>query len=169
MTRQTLTAFGQGRGVVSAITADVISTPSGLHVSFRVDGDLHRVNVPDPASPQRTDGLWRTTCLEVFVHAGEGYYEFNLSPSGQWAAYRFGSYRQGMAEADIGAPTLSTERDDRGFRLTARMELPHDADGRLALSAVIEQTDGAKTYWALAHPSDKPDFHHPDSFVLDLP
>ena len=32
----------------------------------------------------------------------------------------------------------------------------------LALSAVIEAIDGAKTYWALAHPSDKPDFHHPD-------
>ena len=169
MTRQSLMAFGLDGGVVSAIAADVLSTPSELHVSFRVDGDLHRVIVPDPASPQRTDGLWRTTCLEVFVQAGGGYYEFNLSPSGQWAGYRFDSYRQGMAAADIGAPTLSTERDARGFRLTARMELPRDADGRLALSAVIEQTDGAKTYWALAHPSDKPDFHHPDSFVLDLP
>ena len=38
-----------------------------------------------------------------------------------------------------------------------------------SLSAVIETTDGAMSYWALAHPSAKPDFHHPDSFVLDLP
>ena len=52
--------------------------------------------------------------------------------------------------------------------LEGRIELP--IEGRkLALSAVIETVDGAKTYWALAHPSDKPDFHHPDSFVLDLP
>lgn len=38
-----------------------------------------------------------------------------------------------------------------------------------SLSAVIEEADGTISYWALAHPSDKPDFHHPDSFVLDLP
>ena len=169
MTRRTLTAYGQVRGAVSAVTADVISTGAVLNITFRVDGDRHRLIVPDPAAPQRTDGLWKTTCLEVFVQAGSGYYEFNLSPSGQWAAYRFDGYRQGMAEADVEAPALSTARDGRGFELTARLELPCDAAGRLALSAVIEETGGAKTYWALAHPSDKPDFHHPDSFVLDLP
>jgi hypothetical protein len=52
--------------------------------------------------------------------------------------------------------------------LEARIELPHGAK-RLGLSAVIEAVDGAMSYWALAHPSAKPDFHHPDSFVLDLP
>ncbi len=40
---------------------------------------------------------------------------------------------------------------------------------KLGLSVVIEDVDGNLTYWALAHPSDKPDFHHPDSFVLTLP
>lgn len=38
-----------------------------------------------------------------------------------------------------------------------------------SVTAVIEEAHGAKSYWALAHPSDKPDFHHPDSFVLELP
>lgn len=52
--------------------------------------------------------------------------------------------------------------------LEARIDLPYGAD-RLGLSAVIEGVDGAISYWALVHPSDKPDFHHPDSFVLDLP
>jgi len=36
------------------------------------------------------------------------------------------------------------------------------------LSAVIEATDGSLSYWALEHPADKPDFHHPDSFALEL-
>ena len=48
------------------------------------------------------------------------------------------------------------------------LELPPGAE-MLALSAVIEAEDGQKSYWALAHPSDKPDFHHPQSFVLELP
>ncbi len=40
---------------------------------------------------------------------------------------------------------------------------------RLALSAVIEETDGRLSYWALAHPAAKPDFHHAEAFVLSLP
>src|SRR3546814_9971873 len=39
---------------------------------------------------------------------------------------------------------------------------------RVALSAVIEETDGTKSYWALRHPPGKPDFHHPDCFALAL-
>ncbi len=39
---------------------------------------------------------------------------------------------------------------------------------QLNLTAVIEETDGTKSYWALAHPSGKPDFHHRDCFALQL-
>jgi hypothetical protein len=34
---------------------------------------------------------------------------------------------------------------------------------------VIEETNGRKSYWALAHPPGKPDFHHSDCFALGLP
>jgi hypothetical protein len=37
---------------------------------------------------------------------------------------------------------------------------------RLGLSAIIEEASGRRSYWALAHPPGKPDFHHPDSFAL---
>jgi hypothetical protein len=39
---------------------------------------------------------------------------------------------------------------------------------RLGLSAVVEASDGTLSYWALNHPVAKPDFHHPDSFALEL-
>ena len=39
---------------------------------------------------------------------------------------------------------------------------------RLAISAVIESAEGKASYWALKHSSEKPDFHHPDSFALPL-
>jgi hypothetical protein len=39
---------------------------------------------------------------------------------------------------------------------------------RLGLSAVIEENDGTISYWALKHLPGKPDFHHPDSFALEL-
>ena len=43
------------------------------------------------------------------------------------------------------------------------------AGARIALSAVIEEVDGTKSYWALRHPPGAPDFHHPDCFALELP
>ena len=40
----------------------------------------------------------------------------------------------------------------------------------MGLCAVIEEKDGTKSYWALAHPpGDKPDFHDPACFALELP
>jgi len=50
--------------------------------------------------------------------------------------------------------------------------LPDYADGgawSIGISTIIEESDGRKSYWALAHPQGKADFHHPDSFVLELP
>ena len=42
------------------------------------------------------------------------------------------------------------------------------ADWRLGLSAVIEEKDGGTSWWALAHPPGKPDFHHDDCFAARL-
>jgi len=39
---------------------------------------------------------------------------------------------------------------------------------RLGVTAVIEDRRGGLSYWALHHSAEKPDFHHPDSFVLEV-
>ena len=39
----------------------------------------------------------------------------------------------------------------------------------LGLSVVLEERDGTKSYWALEHASDKPDFHASDCFAAKLP
>jgi hypothetical protein len=38
----------------------------------------------------------------------------------------------------------------------------------LGLSAVLEEANGRKSYWALAHPPGKADFHHADCFTLEF-
>jgi hypothetical protein len=38
----------------------------------------------------------------------------------------------------------------------------------LALSALIEVARGVLSYWALKHPLDKPDFHHPEASAIEL-
>jgi len=140
-----------------------------LSLEYGVGGPVEAVRWPEVAARMHTDGLWRTTCFEAFVAAGDGYVEVNLSPSGAWAAYRFDGYREGMRALSIPAPFIVTRQPPGRFALTVDVELPVEAMGAVGLSAVIEGLDGAIGYWALAHPSDKPDFHHPDSFVLELP
>ncbi len=139
-----------------------------LWLRYVVEGDVDAVRWPTQAKSGRADKLWATTCFEAFVEASDGYFEYNLSPSGQWASYRFDSYRQAMAEAVETIDVAGLDGAADIVALEGTIALPTDAI-RLGLSAVMETDDGTMTYWALAHPSDKPDFHHPDSFVLDLP
>lgn len=139
-----------------------------LWLRFTVTGDPDRLELPALLEPGRADDLWRHTCFEAFVGTDEGYVEYNLSPSGQWATYRFDAPRSGMRDADEVATVEGMDGAVDQVALEARIELPHGAR-RLGVSAVIETKVGDISYWALAHPSDKPDFHHPDSFVLELP
>ena len=73
-----------------------------------------------------------------------------------------------MRALEIAPPFIVTRMAQGRFVLTVDVELPKDATGAVGLTAVVEGLDGAIAYWALAHPSDKPDFHHPDSFALEL-
>lgn len=157
---------------IDRIEIDIERVGQGtLIFTYRAFGDLARLRIPDPQTFERADGLWRHTCFEVFVKGeGDAYYEVNLSPSSQWAAYRFDGYRSGMVEAPIEPWSLERLEPPGELELMAEIELGGLASDpwTFALSAVIEDVDGVISYWALAHPSAKPDFHHPDSFVLEL-
>jgi len=152
--------------------------PGGLVLRYIVAGKRGDLCMPTVTAPTRTDGLWRHTCFEAFVGASPdaGYYELNFAPSTQWAAYRFSDYRGGMRVAnEISAPGFEVETNGEGYRLRVSAELdrllglPGDSAWRLGLSAVIQETGGRKSYWALVHPPGKADFHHPDCFALELP
>ena len=149
--------------------------PTILSLRYRLTGAIARLAIPGPAAPERTDELWRHTCFEAFLRPepGEAYAELNLAPSSQWAAYSFTGYREGMAPAPIAAPRIDSTQTDTTLDLAAELNLaglslPPGAC-RLALSAVIEETSGAKSYWALAHAPGRPDFHHRSSFACELP
>lgn len=149
--------------------------PGGLVLCYVVTGTMGGLRMPPVTAPTRTDGLWRHTCFEAFVRASPSaaYYELNFAPSTQWAVYEFSDYRSGMRVAsEINAPGFAVDSSGEAYRLQVSSELdrlPSDAVWRLGLSAVIEETSGRKSYWALAHPPGKPDFHHSDCFALELP
>jgi predicted GIY-YIG superfamily endonuclease len=142
--------------------------PDALRIRYRLTGRIHVLRVPSRSERTRRDNLWQHTCFEAFLATNGGYLEFNFSPSTEWAAYRFSGYREGMSELDATAPKITVSTTDYALELTAEVALP-EPPIRLGLSAVIEEIDGTKSYWALRHPrGDKPDFHHPDCFALEL-
>ena len=139
---------------------------------FGVSAPAERFVIPAPAEPERTDGLWKTTCFEAFLRPlGErSYREWNFAPSGQWASYQFSDYREDMVEAEVSQPPyIRIEDNFTWWALGASIAVPADSNWELGLSAVLEEKDGTKSYWALAHPAEKPDFHAPDCFVAKLP
>ena len=134
-------------------------------MEFRVEGALDALRLPPAASTQRASGLWQHTCFEFFWQpvGGDGYFEFNLAPSGQWAAYAFDSYREGMRDAEIAAIAMAsahTVSNGQGaLELKASIAAGLGTPAKLGLSAVMELGDGTLQYWALAFPPGKPDFH----------
>jgi hypothetical protein len=155
------------------VEADVARPrPGSLVLSYVVSGRISGLRFPPVVAAARADELWQHTCFEAFVRgsAGPDYYEFNFSPSTQWAAYRFDSYRSGMRVApEIGAPRIEVRSTAESYTLQAALEFGGlSSPLHLGLSAVLEETNGHKSYWALAHPSGKADFHHADCFALEL-
>jgi hypothetical protein len=154
---------------VEMISVEADRTVTGVRLVFRARGETARIRLPRPAAPARRDGLWRTTCFEAFLaRPAGGYAEYNFAPSGEWAAYSFTGYRAGMAPLDIPAPQIACRTTPDRLEVAVDLALPF-APARLGLAAVIEAQDGHISYWALAHPAAKPDFHHPDSFAEELP
>jgi hypothetical protein len=158
---------------VARIDVDVARPrPGHLVLSYIVSGKIGDLLMPAVVTSARADELWQHTCFEAFVRpsAGPAYFELNFAPSTQWAAYGFDLYRSGMRVAtEIDAPRIDVRSSAESYTLQATLESDRFISlFRLGLSAVIEETNGRKSYWALAHPRGKADFHHSDCFALEL-
>jgi len=162
---------------VRAIPVLVRRSASGeLEMTFRLDGDLPQIRIPSPAVPRIGKELWRHTCFEAFI-AVDGqptYHEINFAPSGEWTFYAFSGYRKGGPLADgtmrpnIAVRSMNNRLELNGLvRLDSLSAIHPRAALRIGLSAVIEASDGF-SYWALHHPTDKPDFHDAAGFTLLL-
>ena len=143
-----------------------------LTIAYHVTDPETRILWPAPAQG-RTDGLWQHTCFEAFIGSTTtpAYAECNLAPSGAWAAYAFDDYRAGMRDLMLTSdPHINGGDADwtATIPLAGLNALLGPAPWRMAITAVVEATDGTKSYWSLAHPPGKPDFHHPDCFAARL-
>ena len=145
-------------------------------MTYRLNGDISEIRIPSVRVPRIGTQLWEHTCFEAFiaVQGQSAYHEFNFAPSGEWAVYAFLEYRKrGPQVSEIMPPWIEMRSSKSRLELETLVRLDglsaihQRAPLRLGLSAVIEASDGA-SYWALRHPSGKPDFHNADGFVLVL-
>jgi hypothetical protein len=164
--------------IVRGITVNVRRSADGaLAIAYDLDADLDRLRIP-PVRPSRlVHGLWEHTCFEAFIAVDKtpAYHELNCAPSGAWAIYAFQGYRELAPQPDeMQPPELTVRRSAGQLELDAVLHLEsfsavHTiAPLRVALAAVIEDTNGRLSYWALRHPAGKPDFHHADAFALTV-
>jgi hypothetical protein len=148
-----------------------------LAIGYRLSGALGEIGIPAPEiRPRRRIGLWEDTCLEFFIGepASPRYWEFNLSPSGEWNAFRFEHYRQGLYEEMVFPvlPFAGRRKSSRAFHLSLEFDLGRiiqaHRDIEMAVSAVLKMKSGPETLWALTHPDSGPDFHHRSGFLIRL-
>ncbi len=161
---------------IDQITVEWSMSETGtIWLRYHAEGNVEEISLPaDLDQSHRTDGLWQHSCFELFLGepGAEQYCEFNFSPSGNWAAYGFDRYREGMRPLPMSeAPEIYMDFSDTHVTLEATLRLPDlwvakELDAGLA--AVIEMQDGEKSFWALAHPAARPDFHYRDGFTLKM-
>ena len=176
--RMFLTPHPQSRSLaVDQIEVEIERSRSDqLTLSFTLTGNISRIALPHVSAPIRRAELWKRSCFEAFLRSVKNsqYYEFNFSPSTEWAAYKFDEYRTKMREApEIDAPQINWWSVGNSYTLQVRLKIGSmtgmvRATWQIGLSAVIEERSGSKSYWSLVHPTENPDFHHPASFVYEL-
>ena len=147
-----------------------------LSIEYRLQGDLETVVIPlaNP-TPSRKFALWESTCFEFFigVPGNANYWEFNLSPAGDWNVFALDDYRQGLHnELAFTSLPLSIDRsaNSLGLKLTVDLStiIPTTQELELSITTVIESSQHELSYWALAHTGTVADFHRRDSFILKI-
>jgi hypothetical protein len=159
------------------ITGGITREQNLLSIQYVLTGEMDKILFPAQAPhPGRRDELWLATCFEFFLAITDQpqYWEFNLSPSGEWNAFRMDAYRRiGFREEDlIQDLKIELRRDTDRLRLDASVDLSPIVDLEMDLQAgitsVIQTRDEHETFWALAHPNLEADFHVRESFTLVL-
>ncbi len=163
-----------------SLNAEVSRSQTLLSIVYTLSGHLSSVVIPAVGqSSERRDRLWEKTCFEFFIMQGEKpsktspYWEFNLSPTGEWNVFALSGYRDGLKEESAFSTmpfTVRTSPTELYLQISVDIaSLPLTAEPLfLGVSAVLLLAKERETFWAVAHSPSEADFHHPDSFVIPL-
>ena len=158
------------------ITGKIARQNNQLDLQYQLIGNLSEIIVPssDRVATRQYD-LWEHTCFEFFLRLQDTtqYWEFNLSPVGDWNVFGFYDYRQDLTEEKaIQTLPFTVSQTATSLQLNLNLNLDciigKERDLDVAITTVVENKAKQLSYWALTHPATAADFHHQDSFVISL-
>lgn len=166
---EVLTAFEKTENLKLHGNLQILS-PDSFAVSFEWQDPEAEIQFAKSPEAGRHFNLWQQTCFELFIRPDQTgpYFEINVSPKGAWNVYQFQDYRAPQPPKEFpGAELLELEMKQN--RLTANFHLKGTnlSNCQVSLCAVLFLSDGRSSYWSTRHAGRKPDFHHPDSFVVE--
>jgi len=172
-----LIPFPDSRTPAITIAGKIVRKHNFLVIQFEVMGETESILFPESApNPTRKDELWKATCFEFFIARPEQpeYWEFNMSPSGDWNAYCMDAYRRigFREEPSILELSFSFHKDTGCASVEGSVDLSRLFSAETAIQAgiasIIQMIDQHETYWALVHPNPQADFHLRESFKIEL-
>jgi hypothetical protein len=147
-----------------------------LSIEYQLFGDMNAISIAPPATaPSRQFHLWEATCFEFFIGipGDANYWEFNLSPSGDWAVFALDDYRQGLRD-ELAFPSLPFKIDRYPNYITLSLEFDlselilAEQDLEMSVTTVAKSSQDELSYWAIAHSGKEADFHLRNSFSIKL-
>ncbi len=147
-----------------------------LSIEYQLFGDLNAISIDPPVTqPSRKFHLWEATCFEFFIGipGDANYWEFNLSPAGNWAVFAFDDYRQGLRdELAFTSLPFKVDRYPNYITLSLEFDLSEiilaEQDLEMSVTTVIKSSQNQLSYWAISHSGKVADFHLRDSFMIKL-
>ncbi|MCI5142924.1 MAG: hypothetical protein D3909_14580, partial [Candidatus Electrothrix sp. ATG1] len=141
------------------VSGTIARNATSLQVAYELRGSLDEILLPLPGTaPQRRNELWQSTCFEFFLgqSGSPQYWEVNLSPSGDWNAYSFTGYRQGMREETaIATLPLTQQRQPTSYQLALDFPLAQftapDQPIAVAVALILQGHNGQRAFYALSH------------------
>ncbi len=160
-----------------AIDGQIDRRGNSFSIAYNLRGDLDRVVIPPAlAAPNRKFELWEATCFEFFLGIpGEpNYWEVNLAPSGDWNIFALDDYRQGLRnELAFSSMPVKIDRQANLFQLELELDLSKIISSvqpiEVAITTVIQASQGELSYWAITHCGKVADFHLRASFTMVMP
>lgn len=171
MAKFSLIPFGTLKAPKVKIDCEFNTHEKSFFISYKLTGELDKVELGHTPRHERVIKLWEKTCFELFIkNERNEYMEFNFSPVFEWNAFYFTKKGDPLAEwKKINSVKLDILDSFEVFQLIAEIKKEDFPENffdkcQAGITSVIKEKNGNLSYWALSHEDQRPNFHHFDSF-----
>lgn len=156
------------------LTSELNQNDESLFLSFRIKEGVQLLDLGNGTPhKERVSGLWEKTCFELFIkNPNDQYVEFNFSPVFEWNCFYFEKKGDAVVPwSKMQRPAIDILLSEDQFLILIEIKKAFFPAGffegqalEAGITAVIKEKSKRKSYWALDHKDQKPNFHHFDSF-----